>query len=294
MSTIINGTSSAITFPDATVQNTAATNYSAGGNITGNLNVSGNLGVGTTAPSTKLNVFGSSPSIFLEQDSGVAGNTQIRLNAAGGANTASVRLQDKYIWASTASGTSLNIGNDLTTAQMSLDSNGLLANTAITTNPSFVTNNNHASTPYGIGIQFNGAAPNNTTQWVIQFGDSGAYRFRVWSNGNVVNSNNSYGSISDVKLKENIVDATPKLDKLMGVKVRNYNLIGESTKQIGVVAQELEEIFPSMIDVSPDIDKDGNDLGTTSKSVKYSVFVPMLIKAIQELKTEVDALKAAK
>lgn len=43
MSTIINGTSSAITFPDSTVQNTAATNYSAGGTITGNLSVTGNL-----------------------------------------------------------------------------------------------------------------------------------------------------------------------------------------------------------------------------------------------------------
>ena len=156
-------------------------------------------------------------------------------------------------------------------------------------NPIFVANNNNNSTPNGIGIQFNSASPNNTTQWAIQFGDSSVFRFRVWSNGNVVNSNNSYGSISDIKLKENIVDATPKLNKLMDVKVRNYNLIGENTKQIGVVAQELEEIFPSMVDISHDLDSEGNDLGTTTKSVKYSVFVPMLIKAIQELNTKVEA-----
>ena len=156
-------------------------------------------------------------------------------------------------------------------------------------NVTYIVNSN--ATPSGLGIGFSGAAPNNTTQYAIQFGDTSSYRFRVWSNGNVVNSNNSYGSISDVKLKENIVDATPKLDKLMDVKVRNYNLIGETTKQIGVVAQELETVFPSMIDVSPDLDEKGNDLGTTTKSVKYSVFVPILIKAIQELKAEVDSLK---
>jgi trimeric autotransporter adhesin len=59
-----------------------------------------------------------------------------------------------------------------------------------------------------------------------------------------------------------------------------------------LIAQELETVFPAMVDETPDCDAEGNDLGTTTKSVKYSVFVPMLIKAIQELKAENDALKA--
>jgi hypothetical protein len=118
-------------------------------------------------------------------------------------------------------------------------------------------------------------------------------RLQIANNGNVTNANNSYGAISDVKLKENIVDASPKLADLMQVKVRNYNLIGDTTKQIGVVAQELETVFPAMVDETPDKDEEGNDLGTTTKSVKYSVFVPMLIKAIQELKAEFDAYKAS-
>ena len=116
--------------------------------------------------------------------------------------------------------------------------------------------------------------------------------FIIYGNGNAVNVNNSYGAISDVKLKENIVDATPKLADLMQVKVRNYNLIGDTQKQIGVVAQELEEVFAGLVDETADKDIDGNELGTTTKSVKYSVFVPMLIKAIQELKAELDATKA--
>ena len=121
-------------------------------------------------------------------------------------------------------------------------------------------------------------------------GDSN--RIFIYSNGNIVNVNNSYGALSDIKLKENIVDATPKLDNLMKVKVRNYNLIGDDKKQIGVIAQELEEIFPAMIDESPDRDKNENDLGTTTKSVKYSVFVPMLIKSIQEQQTQIESLKS--
>jgi hypothetical protein len=121
----------------------------------------------------------------------------------------------------------------------------------------------------------------------------GTNRLIIWGNGNVVNSNNSYGSLSDAKLKENIVDASPKLADLMQVKVRNYNLKTDPDhKQLGVIAQELETVFPSMIDESPDRDADGNVLETTTKSVKYSVFVPMLIKSIQELSALVTTQSA--
>jgi hypothetical protein len=116
--------------------------------------------------------------------------------------------------------------------------------------------------------------------------------FRIEASGNVKNTNNSYGALSDAKLKENIVDASPKLADLMQVKVRNYNLIGGTTKQIGVVAQELEAVFPSMVDENADRDEDGNLLETTTKGVKYSVFVPMLIKAIQEQQTLIESLTA--
>jgi hypothetical protein len=133
----------------------------------------------------------------------------------------------------------------------------------------------------------------NNSYYFIRAAVTGVqYRFQVADSGNVTNINNSYGAISDIKLKENIVDATPKLAGLMQVKVRNYNLIGDAAKQLGVVAQELETVFPSMIDEAPDRDAEGNDLGTTTKSVKYSVFVPMLIKAIQEQQALITQLTA--
>ena len=115
--------------------------------------------------------------------------------------------------------------------------------------------------------------------------------FIVYGNGNVQNTNNSYGAISDIKLKENIVDATPKLEDLCKVKVRNYNLKSNpNQKQIGVVAQELEKVFAGLVEETEDKDVDGNDLGTTTKTVKYSVFVPMLIKAIQEQQALIENL----
>ena len=124
------------------------------------------------------------------------------------------------------------------------------------------------------------------------FNNSSTECFRIESNGNVKNTNSSYGSLSDIKIKENIVDATPKLDDLLKVRIRNYNIIGQEVKQIGVIAQELEEIFPSMVDENQDRDNDGNLLETTTKGVKYSVFVPILIKSIQEQQSQIESLKA--
>jgi hypothetical protein len=134
----------------------------------------------------------------------------------------------------------------------------------------------------------------NNTFYAITYYNNGAaaFKFRVADSGNVTNTNNSYGAISDVKLKENIVDASPKLTDLMQVKVRSYNMIGDTTKQLGVIAQELEQIFPGMVEETADKDAEGNDLGTTTKAVKYSVFVPMLIKAIQEQQAIITALTA--
>jgi len=131
----------------------------------------------------------------------------------------------------------------------------------------------------------------DTTDYFIVADTTTANRFLVLGSGDVQNTNNSYGAISDVKLKENIVDATPKLEDLCKVKVRNYNLkFDPDHKQIGVVAQELEQVFAGLVEETKDIDKDGNDLGTTTKSVKYSVFVPMLIKAIQEQQALIENL----
>ena len=92
------------------------------------------------------------------------------------------------------------------------------------------------------------------------------------------------GSLSDIRLKENIVDATPKLQDLLKVRIVNYNLKTSSKKKrIGVLAQELEKIFPGLVSenvLSPRNIESGRT--ETYKSVKYSCFNVMLIKALQE------------
>ena len=121
----------------------------------------------------------------------------------------------------------------------------------------------------------------------------GTISFQVFTNGNVQNTNNSYTAISDVKLKENIVDANSQWNDLKALRVRNYNLKeGQTHTQIGLVAQEVEPISPGLVYESPDRDADGNDLGTVTKSVNYSVLYMKAVKALQEAMERIEQLEA--
>jgi hypothetical protein len=123
-------------------------------------------------------------------------------------------------------------------------------------------------------------------------GIAGTVSYTVWTNGNVVNTNNSYGSLSDVKLKENIVDANSQWDDIKGLRVRNYNFIeGQTHTQIGVIAQEAEAVSPGLVYETTDRDEEGIDLGTVTKSVNYSVLYMKAVKALQEAMERIESLE---
>ncbi len=119
---------------------------------------------------------------------------------------------------------------------------------------------------------------------------------RVLDSGNVQNVNNSYGAISDVKLKENIVDAASQWQDLKTLRVRKYNFkeeTGNATHaQIGLIAQEAELVSPGLVSETVDRDEEGNDLGTVTKSVNYSVLYMKAVKALQEAMERIETLEA--
>jgi hypothetical protein len=151
----------------------------------------------------------------------------------------------------------------------------------------------------GLIVTYPTVTPNNTSRFFFRGSDSTNTKIDIYSSGTISNRTGTYNTLSDAKLKENIVDATPKLNKLMDVKVRNYNLIGDELKQIGFVAQELEQVFPNLIDNVPDFDENREPTGEVTKGVKLTVMIPILVKAIQEqqalitsLTTRITALEA--
>jgi hypothetical protein len=122
---------------------------------------------------------------------------------------------------------------------------------------------------------------------------NGTNTFVVEARGNVYNQNNSYGSLSDIKLKENIVDANSQWDDLKALQVRNYNFKeGQTHTQIGLIAQEVELVSPGLVSESSDRDAEGNDLGTVTKSVNYSVLYMKAVKALQEAMERIETLEA--
>jgi hypothetical protein len=144
-----------------------------------------------------------------------------------------------------------------------------------------------------------------------------AYVFRVQDSGNVINTNNSYGAISDIKIKQDIVDASSQWNDIKNVRVRKFRYKNNPTGflQIGVIAQELEEFSPNLIEETKDykeievsvLDDNGNpvlnedgtpqvtkeqiQLDTTTKSVKYSVLYMKAIKALQEAMERIEQLE---
>jgi hypothetical protein len=123
--------------------------------------------------------------------------------------------------------------------------------------------------------------------------------------------------VSDEKYKKNIEPMMGSLDKLLRLKPCKYDYRADEYKninlpkdrQLGLVAQELEDVFPEVVHVDvapqPPIDDNAKDAKgkkgepgssetapETYKSVDYVSLIPVLIQAIQEQQSQIEQLKA--
>jgi hypothetical protein len=81
-------------------------------------------------------------------------------------------------------------------------------------------------------------------------------QFRVAANGNVTNTNNSYGAISDATLKTKVLPAPSMLEKHMQIEFKTYEFKPDlglpAGEYFGVIAQKLQEVFPQYVDEGSD------------------------------------------
>jgi len=158
--------------------------------------------------------------------------------------------------------------------------------------------NSADSGPYGNFMYLSDGSPDDNSYSFYQFSDSTAARCYIYSDGDLWNHDNSYTG-SDETLKENIVDATPKLEDLKKLKVRNFNWKAEyfpnksKKKQLGFIAQEVEQVFPSLVsehDISPGSHTTPGHTPVMKKAIKQA-WDPIIIKAMQELIEKVETLE---
>ena len=89
---------------------------------------------------------------------------------------------------------------------------------------------------------------------------------------------------SDARLKANITSLGNTLSKLLLLDGKSYTLKSdESVEKIGLLAQEIEKIFPELVKQA------GDDEGTLS--VNYQGMIPILINAIKEQQKELETIQ---
>jgi hypothetical protein len=114
-------------------------------------------------------------------------------------------------------------------------------------------------------------------------------RFEIYDNINgtgvqLLRGATSWTTLSDERFKD-IIEPISVLDKLKNIRavIGKYKTDKEGVRRNFLIAQDLLEVFPEVVDVDEDEEK--------PMGVRYQELIPVLIKAIQELKAEIDSLK---
>jgi len=108
--------------------------------------------------------------------------------------------------------------------------------------------------------------------------------FKVMFNGDATVSNDLTVSgdvviSSDARLKSNIVSLGSTLPKLLQIDGKSYEMKGK--QKIGVLAQEIQEVFPELVS------EDDNEM----LAVNYQGLVPVLINALKEQDDKINRLE---
>jgi hypothetical protein len=88
---------------------------------------------------------------------------------------------------------------------------------------------------------------------------------------------------SSIRYKENVVSLNKSLDKVLLLRGVTYNRKGSDDTEIGVIAEEVADIVPEIINFTKSGEAD---------SVSYGRITALLIEAIKEQQQQINELKA--
>ena len=88
-----------------------------------------------------------------------------------------------------------------------------------------------------------------------------------------------FNSTSDLSLKTNIQTIPNPIDKILQINGVTFNWRENNKPSVGIIAQEIEKIFPELVQ------------GENPKTVNYNGLIGLLIEAVKEQQTEINNLK---
>ena len=128
---------------------------------------------------------------------------------------------------------------------------------------------------------------------IIEFrNNAGGFQGKIRGGGD---SSVVYDTSSDRRLKKNIVQMEPMLEKIMSLKPCDYQWISDDSQGRGFIAQEVHQLFPEMryrhSRCCENLDEPTNCATGEPEyyGLDYGKFTPYIVKAIQEMKTGYDS-----
>ena len=125
--------------------------------------------------------------------------------------------------------------------------------------------------------------------------------FQVQYDGDVVSAGNitafgassNFLNVSDKRLKKNIHTISESLDRILELRPTEFVWKENDKRDIGFIAQEVEEIIPEIVETSEGfLDTHTDDESQDDvKTVSYSKLTPYLVDTIQELTKRIEELE---
>ena len=260
--------------------------------MAGSLTVDGTVGIGATSPNSDLQIGdfqGRNRYLALKVQGGNAYRAGVRLWAYQENFGYSLEFDERV-----ATGNGLHIRtHSITGEEVSRVFVGLNSNVGIgTTTPEQKLTVNGE-------LRFTGGTTISSAGRMHIFGDEilfllnrgGVVVGKHWGGNGNLHVDGTFTQVSDARLKQRIQQLESTLDRLTGIRGVSYlpRQVGrradrsEERPAIGVLAQEVEAVFPQLV---------STPAGDGYKAVDYNGLTAVLLEAVKELKTTLDALQA--
>lgn len=153
-------------------------------------------------------------------------------------------------------------------------------------------NTSSSQVPYVFLSEFTNQAPNNTQSYFYYAGDNSAARFQVRGNGGIYNYQANDVNLSDISTKKDIILCESYWDKFKAIEIVKFKYKDQTHDDynIGVIAQQVEEVAPEFIDTD-DWAKPTEE-AKTMKAVYTADLNHATIKVLQEAMAKIEELEA--